>query len=46
MPRFTAKMETWATTNPFVPAVISEADFRLVVVDGVMGFFFAKDGKE
>lgn len=46
MPRFTAKVETWATTDPFVPAVISEADFRLVVVDGVMGFFFAKDGQE
>lgn len=33
-------METWATTDPFVPAVISEADFRPVVVDGVMGFFY------
>lgn len=39
MPRFRAKIETWATTDLFVPAVISEADFRLVVVDGVMGFF-------
>lgn len=46
MPRFTAKVETWATTDPFVPAVISEADFRLVVVDGVMGFLPRMDKNE
>lgn len=45
MPRFTAKTETWATTDLFVPAVISEADFRRVVVDGVMGFFFCQGWK-
>lgn len=37
MPRLITKMETWATTDPFVPAVMSEADFRLVVV--VMGWW-------
>lgn len=42
MPRFIAKMETWATTDPFVPAVISEADFRLVVVDGAMELFLPR----